>query len=105
MPPEVMITTRMRDSAFKRVLKTAPIRRRNEPAVSRKAAVERTEFSLEGSIELSVIRIKPDFSQAGHLRTRWRPAVDGYRTIKFDRDSAQELLNSGLIRNAAGQYP
>ena len=35
----------------------------------------------------------------GHLRTRWRPAVDGYHTIKFDRDSARELLNDGLIPN------
>jgi hypothetical protein len=44
-----------------------------------------------------------ELAQAGYLQTRWRPAVDGYHTIKFDRDSVQELLNSGLIRNAASQ--
>lgn len=44
-----------------------------------------------------------ELAQAGYLQTRWRPAVDGYHTIKFDRDSAQELLNSSLIRNAASQ--
>jgi hypothetical protein len=38
-----------------------------------------------------------ELSRAGHLRARWRPAVDGYHTIKFDRDSVVELLNSGLL--------
>ena len=36
-------------------------------------------------------------------RPRWRPAVDGYHTIEFDRDSVVELLNSGLLLNNAGQ--
>jgi hypothetical protein len=45
-----------------------------------------------------------ELARAGHLRARWRPAVDGYHTIKFDRDSVVELLNSGLLHNA-GQSP
>ena len=36
-------------------------------------------------------------------RARWKPAVDGYDTIEFDRDSVVELLNSGLLLNNAGQ--
>ena len=44
-----------------------------------------------------------ELAQAGNLQMRWRPAVDGYHTIKYDRDSVQELLESGLIRNAASQ--
>jgi hypothetical protein len=36
-------------------------------------------------------------ARARHLKTRWRPAAVGYHTIKFDGDSMQELLNSGLI--------
>ena len=38
-----------------------------------------------------------ELARAGHLRARRRPAVDGYHTIKFDRDSVLELLNSGLL--------
>jgi len=34
-----------------------------------------------------------ELGRAGILKTRWRPAVDGYHTIKFDRDSVQALLN------------
>jgi len=44
-----------------------------------------------------------ELARAGHLRTRWRPAVDGYNTMKFDRDSVVEILNSGLLQNIAVQ--
>lgn len=33
-----------------------------------------------------------ELAQAGYLQTRWRPAVDGYHTIKYDRDAAEKLL-------------
>ena len=59
-------------------------------------------LARELGVDCGVIR---ELARAGYLRTRWRPAVDGYRTIKFDRNSARELLNNGLIRNAAGQNP
>src|SRR5712692_8365890 len=54
-------------------------------------------LAKELGVECEVVR---DLARQGRLKTRWRPAVDGYHTIKFDRDSVQELLNSGLIRNA-----
>lgn len=57
-------------------------------------------LAKELGVECEVVR---DLARAGHFRTRWRPAVDGYRTIKFDRDSVQELLSSGLIHNPATQ--
>jgi muconolactone delta-isomerase len=46
-----------------------------------------------------------ELARAGRLRMRWRPAVDGYHTIKFDRDSVVELLNSGLLHTNASQVP
>jgi len=46
-----------------------------------------------------------ELARAGHLRMRWRPAVDGYHTMKFDRDSVEELLTSGLIPNGAARIP
>jgi len=42
-----------------------------------------------------------ELARAGHLRTRWRPTVDGYHTIKFDRDSVLKLVNSNLLRSNA----
>jgi len=58
------------------------------------------ELARELGVECEVVR---DLARQGRLKTRWRPAVDGYHTIKFDRDSVHELLNSGLIRNAPSQ--
>ena len=66
--------------------------------------VERMKHKFEGSlttrglakelgVECEVVR---DLARQGRLKTRWRPAVDGYHTIKFDRDSVQELLSSGF---------
>lgn len=46
-----------------------------------------------------------ELARAGHLRARWRPAVDGYHTIKFDRDSVVELLNRGILHTNASQVP
>ncbi len=42
-----------------------------------------------------------ELARAGHLRARRRPAVDGYHTIKFDRDSVVELLNRGSLQKNA----
>lgn len=47
-------------------------------------------LAKELGVDCEVVR---ELGRAGILRTRWRPAVDGYHTIKFDRDVAQELLN------------
>jgi len=51
------------------------------------------DLARELGVDCEAVR---ELARAGHLRTRWRPAVDGYHTIKFDRDSTQELLNSGV---------
>jgi hypothetical protein len=72
------------------------VKRKFEQSLTTRAIAE------ELGVECEVVR---DLARAGHLRTRWRPAVDGYRTIKFDRDSVQELLSSGLIHNPATQTP
>jgi hypothetical protein len=58
------------------------------------------DLARELGVDCEAVR---ELARAGHLRTRWRPAVDGYHTIKFDRDSVQELLTSGLVRNVASQ--
>ena len=54
------------------------------------------DLARELGVDCEAVR---ELARAGHVRTRWRPAVDGYHTIKFDRDSARELLNDGLIPN------
>ena len=54
------------------------------------------DLAKELGVDCEAVR---ELARAGHLKTRWRPAVDGYHTIKFDRDSVLELLNSGLIRD------
>jgi len=35
-----------------------------------------------------------ELAQAGYLQTRWRPAVDGYHTVKFDREAVEKLLRT-----------
>jgi hypothetical protein len=40
------------------------------------------DLARELGVDCEVVR---GLARAGHLRTRWRPAVDGYHTIKFDR--------------------
>jgi muconolactone delta-isomerase len=47
-------------------------------------------LAKELGVDCEVVR---ELGRAGILKTRWRPAVDGYHTTKFDRHSAQELLN------------
>ena len=43
-----------------------------------------------------------ELARAGHLRTRWRPAVDGYRTMKYDYDSAEKpFIFESLIPSSA----
>lgn len=37
-------------------------------------------------------RVIKELAQAGLLRTRWRPAVDGYRTMKFESRSCREII-------------
>jgi len=54
------------------------------------------ELARELGVDCEVVR---ELARAGQLKTRWRQAVDGYHTMKFDRDSVQELLNSGLIQS------
>lgn len=53
-------------------------------------AVSSRALARELGVDCQVVR---ELNRAGILRTRWRPAVDGYHTTKFDRHSAQELLN------------
>lgn len=60
------------------------------------------DLAREFGVDCEAVR---EFARAGHLRPRWRSGVDGYHTIKFDRDSAQELLNGGLIPNDVGRTP
>jgi hypothetical protein len=60
------------------------------------------DLARELGIDREAVR---ELARVGHLRTRWRPAVDGYHTIKFDRDSARELLNDGLIPNDVRRKP
>ena len=80
-------------------------------ALSRLSDIENLKCKFEQSlstrflarilgVECEEIR---ELARAGHLRTRWRPAVDGYNTMKFDRDSVVELLNSGLLHTNASQ--
>jgi muconolactone delta-isomerase len=64
------------------------VKRKFEQSLTTRAIAE------ELGVECEVVR---NLARAGHLRTTWRPAVDGYRTIKFDRDSVQALRNCGLI--------
>ena len=65
-------------------------------------ALTTRRLAKELGVDCQVIE---ELAQAGYLQTRWRPAVDGYNTIKFDRDSVQQLLNSGLIPNSVGKNP
>jgi hypothetical protein len=53
-------------------------------------AVSSRALAKEFGVDCEVVR---ELGRAGILKTRWRPAVDGYHTIKYDRDSAQALLN------------
>ena len=46
--------------------------------------------AMELGVDCELVR---KMGRDGILKTRWRPAVDGYHTIKFDRDSVQALLN------------
>lgn len=52
------------------------------------------EVAKQLGVDCETVR---ELAQAGQLKTRWRPAVDGYHTTKYDRDSVEELLTSGLI--------
>jgi hypothetical protein len=61
-----------------------------------------TTRALASELDVDYQVIK-ELAQAGYLRTRWRPAVDGYNTMKFDRDSVVELINSGLLQKLAIQ--
>lgn len=47
------------------------------------------DLARELGVNCETIR---ELARAGRLRSRWRPAVDGHRTIKFDRDSVQEVI-------------
>jgi hypothetical protein len=56
------------------------------------------DLAKELGVDCEAVR---ELARAGHLRTRCRPAVDGYHTMKFDRDSVLELLNIGLVPSDA----
>lgn len=56
------------------------------------------DLARELGVDCEAVR---ELARAGRLRMRWRPAVDGYHTMKFDRDSAQKFLNRGVIPSLA----
>lgn len=47
------------------------------------------DLARELGVDCETVR---ELARAGHLRTRRRPAVDGYNTMKFDRGDAEQLL-------------
>jgi hypothetical protein len=49
------------------------------------------DLARELGVDCEAVR---ELARAGHLRTRWRPAVDGYNTMKFDRGDAEQLLRN-----------
>lgn len=63
--------------------------------------VESVKRKFEGSLttrdvarELGVnCEAVQELARAGRLRRHWRTAVDGYHTMRFDRDSVQDLLD------------
>lgn len=60
------------------------------------------DLARELGVDCEVVR---ELARTGQLKTRQRTAVDGYHTMKFDRDSVQELLTSGLIPNVLAPIP
>lgn len=63
-------------------------------------SLSKRDLARELGVDCEAVR---ELARAGHLRTRWRPAVDGYHTMKFDHDSVTELINSGLLHDNAGE--
>jgi hypothetical protein len=51
------------------------------------------DIAKELGVDCDAVR---ELARAGKLKTLWRPDVDGYHTVKFDRHLVQELWNSGL---------
>ena len=48
------------------------------------------DLAKQLGLECAVVR---ELGQTGYLQTRWRPAVDGFRTVKFDRYAADKFLH------------
>jgi hypothetical protein len=61
-------------------------------------AISSRTLAKQLGVDCEVIR---QLARAGHLQTKSRRAVDGYRTIKFDADAAEKLLKT--VRDLPGR--